>query len=203
MDENFENVLVEQKKGSEFRYLTIGRLDQNKNQQLIIRAFSQVIKKGIPATLRIGGSGTEIEHLKELAKKEGVEEKVFFLGHLSHDQVLREMISGNVFCLTSIYETFGVVVIEALACGMPVIVTPCGGPPELVNNENGLVALSNSVEDMTSAMVQLYHNMNSYNSEKIRQACLEKFGGPKVAGQLVDIYHSVLKKNAFARTNNH
>jgi glycosyltransferase involved in cell wall biosynthesis len=194
IDDTFEEAVLSSKANNVFTFVSIGRLDKNKNQQLLIRAFAAAVKKGMPALLHLGGAGPELENLKKLAVKEGVEKKVMFLGHLSQKEVMEELLNSNVLCLTSRYETFGVIIIEALACGMPVIATDCGGPSELINDKNGLVVKCDDVNGLAEAMLTMFSNYEEYSPEHIRLDCLSRYSGKKISQRLLHIYEAVVNR---------
>jgi len=88
-----------------------------------------------------------------------IQKKVNFLGLISNDHVHAEMKSADAFVLSSHYETFGVVLIEALACGKPIIATSCGGPECIVNKKNGLLITPRDIEKLVLAMKTIEKNI--------------------------------------------
>lgn len=112
--------------------LTVGRLAAQKNQALLIRAFARVLKR-IQAHLLIIGSGPLENDLKCLADLHGIRDQVFFLGWQSNPY--QYMYCSQVFVLSSDYEGFGNVIVEAMACGCPVISSNCNyGPSEILED---------------------------------------------------------------------
>jgi N-acetylgalactosamine-N,N'-diacetylbacillosaminyl-diphospho-undecaprenol 4-alpha-N-acetylgalactosaminyltransferase len=110
--------------------ITAGRLSPVKAQWHLIRAFAEV-RKNRPCQLAILGSGDLENYLKRLARDLNIEKDVFFLGwHLNPFKLLSR---ANVFVLPSLTESFGLVLVEAMACGLPVIATDCpGGSREII-----------------------------------------------------------------------
>jgi glycosyltransferase involved in cell wall biosynthesis len=98
----------------------------------------------------------------------------------------------DAFILVSRAETFGVVYVEALASGKPVIATRCGGPEAIVHEGNGLLVPIGDVPAIASAMVKMACNSDRYVAEKIRSDFMKRFSGPAVVGQLLALYRSVL-----------
>lgn len=91
--------------------------------------FARVLEQYPDLLLEIGGDGPEKTKLEELVTKLGINKNIKFLGQLTRDEVKNKMNEeSSAFVLSSEYETFGVVVVEALALGKPVIATKCGGP---------------------------------------------------------------------------
>jgi len=100
--------------------------------------------------LVIVGAGKERRRLCDLAG-EGVE----FTGALSRSETRRQMWSANALVLPSEFETFGVVLIEALATGIPVIATRCGGPEEIVTPAEGVLINRGDETELTRAMISI------------------------------------------------
>lgn len=172
-----------------FTFINVCFLEKKKRVDLLISSFAKAFKDNRKVRLKIGGDGILMSELKILAKELGVESQVVFLGKLSRQQVKEEMALSNAFVLSSEYETFGVVLVEALALGKPVIATKCGGPESIVTPEVGYLISKNSEKEMTDALLKLYQNWNKFNSLQIRQYCLENFTEKAVIGKLTKIYH--------------
>ena len=172
-----------------FTFITVCFLEKKKRVDLLISSFAKAFKDNKKVRLKIGGDGILMSELKILAKELGVESQVIFLGKLSRQQVKEEMALSNAFVLSSEYETFGVVRVEALALGKPVIATKCGGPESIVVPEVGYLISKNSEKEMIDSLLKLYQNWNKFNSLQIRQYCLENFSEKAVVGKLTKIYH--------------
>lgn len=158
-----------------FTFLNIGSLDANKDHASLIKAFAERFRDS-GAQLRIGGEGGLRAALERLAREVGVESQVTFLGPLDRRQVRREMQSAGCFVLTSRHETFGVVLVEALACGTPVVATRCGGPEDIVHSGNGLLVEPGDVAGIGAAMTQMIRRRQEYRAAAIRKDCLDRFG---------------------------
>jgi glycosyltransferase involved in cell wall biosynthesis len=111
--------------------VTTGRLSRVKAQWHLIRAFAEV-QKTRPCQLAIIGSGELEDYLKTLCRELGIQDNVFFLGWQSNP--FKFMARSGVFVLPSLTESFGLVLVEAMACGLPVIATDCpGGSREIIS----------------------------------------------------------------------
>lgn len=172
-----------------FTFINVCFLEKKKRVDLLISSFAKAFKGNQKVRLKIGGDGILMSELKTLAKELGVESQIVFLGKLSRQQVKEEMALSNAFVLSSEYETFGVVLVEALALGKPVIATKCGGPESIVIPEVGYLISKNSQKEMIDSLLKLYQNWNAFNSLQIRQYCLENFSEKAVVGKLTKIYH--------------
>jgi len=193
--ENEGNILksVKNNKGV-FTFLNIASLDANKNQSDPLEAFSRIFRTNSKVQLKIGGDGPLRKQLEKMAKELGIGEQVVFTGLLSRDRVLCEMQNCDIFVLPSIFETFGVVLIEALACGKPIIATKCGGPEDIINQINGLIVPVKNVNALAEAMSNIYFNIDKYNANLIRDDCLVRFGEDSFVTRLRNIYISIMEK---------
>jgi glycosyltransferase involved in cell wall biosynthesis len=133
--------------------VTCGRLTQQKDQQVLLRAFAR-LRTSLEATLWILGQGEERPHLEALARELGVESRVRFWGFRENPYPF--LSAADVFVLSSRWEGFGNVVVEALACGVPVVSTDCPhGPREILDGGRygrlvpvgGVVELSRAIEE--------------------------------------------------------
>ncbi len=121
----------------------VGRLHPDKDQATLIRGFAQALPN-LPAgsLLAIMGSGRLEASLKALAVELGIADSVRFLGQVAHG--LRYFKAFDVFALTSDHEPFGMVLLEAMAAGVPVICSDCGGGREVVEGVGQLFTLGDS-----------------------------------------------------------
>ena len=133
--------------------VSVGRLEAQKNYDLLIDAFSEIIKNNPNEQLLIYGEGNLKGRLIEKCKKLNVENNVHFMGAVSE---IQERIKGaKMFVLASNYEGLPNVVMEAMTLGLPIVCTdcPCGGPKMLIqNNESGILVRINDKNDMVQAM---------------------------------------------------
>ena len=122
-----------------FVFVCIARLSPEKGHAQLIEAFAAAFAGEPTVRLRLIGDGPMRSELQRLCAAQGIAGQVEFAGVLASEQVRDELAAANAFVLASDVETFGVAVIEALACGCPVLVTASGGPEHLVNAGNGIV----------------------------------------------------------------
>jgi glycosyltransferase involved in cell wall biosynthesis len=132
----------------------ISRLSKEKNVALLLRAFALVAREIPEAELRVYGDGPERAALEALAASLGIAAKVAFLGHVP-DAGAR---CGEfaVFAVPSSRESFGLAVLEAMACGVPVVATAVGGLPELIlDGETGKLVAPEDERAMAGALLEL------------------------------------------------
>jgi len=128
VNERFFSHELSPSKSKKFTFINVALMTEKKCQVNILHAFSKIAKANPNIYLTLGGDGPVRSQLEQLAQNLDLIDKVKFTGMLSREQVVAEMAAADAFVLSSRYETFGVVVIEALALGKPVIATRCGGP---------------------------------------------------------------------------
>jgi glycosyltransferase involved in cell wall biosynthesis len=120
--------------------VTVGRLDENKNQAMLIHAFAKIASEYPNLRLVIYGDGECREKLEDLVKSKGLSDRISLSGSISN--VPEHICNARIFVLTSNTEGMPNTLIEAMALGLPVISTdcPCGGPAELIEDGvNGLL----------------------------------------------------------------
>lgn len=171
-----------------FTFCSVAHLQYKKGYDILLPAFADALKKHPNLRLKIGGGGYEEFKLHQLARDLGLEGKVIFTGRLKNDEVLDLMYHSDAFVLASRHETFGVVFIEALSQGLPVIATRCGGPESIVTAENGLIVAPENRQQLADALVALYENRHRYHAQALRDNCLNEFGEQKVVAQLMAAY---------------
>ena len=131
----------------------VGRLHPDKDQATLIRAFAQALPR-LPAgsLLAFMGSGKLEASLKSLAAELGVSEQVRFLGQVPHGR--RYFKAFDLFALTSDHEPFGMVLLEAMAAGLPVVCSDCGGGQEVVKGVGEVFPFSDAAS-LAAALVRL------------------------------------------------
>ena len=115
------------------------------------------------------------------------------MGHKSKQEIVALLQDSDIFVLPSQSETFGVAYIEALACGLPIIATDCGGPQDIVTNSNGILIPINDQQALEQAIIQMTSNLSSYNHESIAEDCQNRFSSNNVAKQITQILEQTIK----------
>lgn len=177
-----------------FTFLHVGRFRKIKGQDHLLKAFAKAFKGDMNTRLFIGGEGPIKEELVALAGSLQIDDQVRFLGMLTRNQVMGAMRQADVFVLSSHYESFGMVLIEALACGTPVIATACGGPECIVHEKNGMLIPPGSVSKMAEGMARMRKHLSDYDPRQIRDDCLSRFGEKAVMERLSALYEGILNR---------
>lgn len=150
--------------------LSVGRLSRRKGFDQVIKALPALIKSGVDVQYAIIGIGEDKEYLLNLAKQNGIAERVHLLGHVEMDDLPRWYNACNIFVMPNREingdtEGFGMVFIEAGACGKPVISGVAGGTgAAVINNQTGLRVDGGSLDSVTAGLNKLLLDINYQNT---------------------------------------
>lgn len=174
--------------------LFMGRLHHRKGIDVLVKAFQHAADELGEVDLLIAGSGRELQSLKALAAQKK-SKRIHFLGPVSGDA--KRWLLQNALCLvapTRTWEGMPVVVLEAQACGLPVIGTNVGGIVDLVHpNQNGLLVEPEDVSGLATGLRQLVPNESKLTSLSCgaRQS-IQRYDWAVVAGEYLNLFNSLL-----------
>ena len=152
-----------------------------------------MLSKEIPnIVLTIIGDGPEKDKLKLLSHKLEVNNRINFIGYQKKIVVADIIRDHDALVLSSQVETFGVVLIEAMSAGLPVIATKCGGPESIVLPETGMLVESNDKNKLFNAMRIMIENYDNYDSKIIRQIAINTYGDKAYGKNIKNAIASVL-----------
>ncbi len=141
------------------RILSLGRLEPEKSIHTIIEAMPLILKKNKKVQLWIIGDGSLKNELAILSRRLGLEKNILFFGKLPHDEVVMPYNACDLFVLPSIAEVEGMVVLEAMACGKPIIVSDSQrSTSSLFVRNNGLLFQLQNPKDLAEKVLQLLNN---------------------------------------------
>jgi glycosyltransferase involved in cell wall biosynthesis len=170
------------KEPSRARLIIACRQEDGKGTREVIQSLPLVLTAFPQATLDIVGGGTAVPELKSLTKRLGVDDRVTFHGHVDHQSVIDLLEQADLFCYpTAAPEGFPKVVLEALACGLPVVTTPVSVLAHLVGADIGLLLRSREPEAIAAAVrtcladESRYRAMSARAIEKAREYSLERW----------------------------
>lgn len=178
--------------------LFVGFLRRVKGVDLLLKAMRTAIDRKPSLRLVIVGGGfyesyrRQEEELRGLASELGLDANVEFVGMKPPSEVASFMRESSLLVLPSRSETFGAVLIEAMACGTPVLATRCGGPEEIVNDEVGRLVPKEDVAALAKAILEMTSERNRYDSGLLRRYAVENFSWEKIADRTVDLYQRAL-----------
>jgi teichuronic acid biosynthesis glycosyltransferase TuaC len=166
-----------------FVFVCVARMSPEKGHSLLIEAFAGAFAGDPDVRLRLVGDGPSRPVLEQLCCRLGIPTQIDFVGSLSAAGVRATMEAADAFVLASRFETFGVVVIEAFACGLPVVSTACGGPDHLIDMTNGLLVRPEDPQALRDALMQMRRRAGCYDRVAIRADAMRRFGPDAFARQ--------------------
>lgn len=179
-----------EKENTNFVFIIVGSLIKRKAQELAIEAFAQKFKTN-EFELWIVGGGERKDYYESLIKQYNAENRINMLGELPKTHVLQLINQANVLLVTSENETFGNTILEAFYFGKPVISTKCGGPQELINENNGLLCNHNT-NDIANAMEIMVENYKNYNSEIIKEKVKRLYSKKVIMQKIETLYNEIV-----------
>jgi len=189
-----KKVEVNRRRGVEI--LFTGWIDKSKGVFDLIQAFALVVQKcpGKMLRLVIAGRG-KADACRKLASECGVEDKVFLPGWLASRALQEAYVQADIYCLPSYIEGVPMGVLEAMAFALPIVASPVGGIPDIVDNGvHGLFAQPGDVNGIAVALRRLIDN--KAEREAMGAACrkrvLSQYSPEQVCSQLRQLYHSLL-----------
>lgn len=179
------------------RFVFMGRLVELKAVDVIIDAMAHVPEG---STLDIIGDGSERSALEQRAREAGVEGRVRFVGWVSQAEAARRLQSADVLLLPSVRECGGAVVLEAMATGLPCIVTDWGGPADYVNDQCGVLVPPTSRADMVEGFARAMRELAADSElrtrlgEAARRRILEEFDWERKVDRILEIYADAIER---------
>ncbi len=173
-----------------YKLLGVGRLAKVKRFDLMISAFAKAYADKPNVTLRIVGGGEEYDNLIRQVKALHLEDRVVLTGVKTRAETAEEVAQCDALVCASNFETFGVPVIEAWACGKPIIGTDALGFLEYMDDRLGFIVKADDEDQMVEAMKELYDKRTEFDGKWISEFAFEHFGEDAVAKQLTAIYEN-------------
>lgn len=167
--------------------------EKPKNVKGILDAARLLEDKGIDFELRLVGDGKDHQLCADYCHELGLK-NVVFTGLKTGEDLLKEFQAADVFILFSRFENQPVVILEAFACGLPVIATKVGGIPEVVKSGFGLLIDSEDVNGLETAIESTLNNPKQFDRAAMRSYVVENYSYQSVGRQFYDIYNSILNK---------
>ena len=179
-------------KNDTINLFSLSYLVEEKGMDRLIEAFNEAFK-GKNIRLTIGGDGPLKPKLEEMTRKYNLENQVKFLGALSRQEVAREMGKCDGFVLASEHETFGVVYVEALSMGKPILGTENGGASDIINNRNGIIVKNKDHNALVKGLKDFTKSLNTFDKKLIREECLKNYSAEVIVNKIKEIYKQICK----------
>ncbi len=149
------------------RLAVAARLIPRKAVHQVLEVLHDLAEGVSPWILNIYGDGPERPRLEAMSKEFGLKDRVFFHGHIDRSEMAERLASADLFVMPSLWEGMSNAVLEAMACGLPVIVTKTGGAEELVS-DNGFVITPGDTDELATALGKLIDNPEARRAMGLR-----------------------------------
>jgi glycosyltransferase involved in cell wall biosynthesis len=186
--------------------LFVGVVRPVKGVDILLRAMRLLVERGNRARLLIVGGcfyenyRREDDRLRQMARDLGLQSHVQFVGEKPLADLVRHMQESAVLVLPSRAESFGQVLVEALACGTPVVATRCGGPEDIVNEEVGVLVPPENPESLAHGIEHVLNHPTRYSPVKLRDYVLRRFSWDKIAQDTAVLYREAVRLHRTTRT---
>lgn len=165
-----------------------------KNVEGILEVMALLVPRLPNAQLLIAGDGPDRKQLEEKAKQLGIlQSSVFFTGPKMGKELVELIQAADFLFLFSHFENQPCVIIEAMACGKPILATNVGGIPEMIDDQRGLLSPPGDVQAMAKKFEEIVRLLPFYDPEGIRQFAVGHFSYETVGRQITDVYLSTIK----------
>ncbi len=190
VDTNFFRPASASRPKRPFTVLSIGDPVHTKGLDILLRAAGQFRRKfsGLTFQIWLADDIPRRRQLIPILEQEGLTQHVHFLGRTSRAETRHCLQAADVLVSASRFESFGLTMAEALACGTPVLATRTAGALDIVQAGTGLLVPTENVAAMAAALEKIYLSAVRFEPERLRRSALERFAWPIVTAQLVEIY---------------
>lgn len=173
------------------RVITVSRLVKVKRLDLLLRAVAAIAKVDPDIRLAIVGNGPEYQPLRSLAHNLSIADRVVFHGRVDRAEIPHLLSESSVFAMSSHTENLPVAMLEALACGLPVVGPRVGGIPEIITGAPGEIFQPGNVESLATALSRWLHASPSARGAA-RQVAMSRYSVSAVGAKLADVYRAAV-----------
>jgi len=174
--------------------LTVSRLQRGKGMSTVLAAFRRIVERMPVLELRIVGDGPERVNLERVARRWKLTGSVNFVGERTDAALIREYRGATIFLLASDYEALGNVVVEAMACGLPVVSSDCGGPADpIAHGRTGLLVPVRDARALADAALRVLRDPGLARrlGDAARREAVSRYGTESIARELDRAYREV------------
>ncbi len=177
--------------------LYVGRFAPSKGSDRLLAAMAHLQNLPRVRLLIVGGEGhhaPEVQNLHALSRELGIQDKVTFVGRIEQEALPRYYNAADILVVPSRYESFGLVALESLACGTPVVATSVGAVDQILREgETGRVVENGSPRSLANSIEEIISGRNRPSADLIRESILE-FAWPHVASAMIKEYAAVVRR---------
>ena len=193
VDENLFTLRKVPNINPQFIIVCISLFRPEKRIDLVLESFNNLVHSGIKAKLKLIGDGPLKHEIENKIQKLGISDLVELPGYLPQKRIIDELHNSHFLVLPSDIETFGMVLVEAQACGLPVVATDCGGPKDIVTAESGILVTPGSISELAGGMQKLIRSFDEFDPSEIRNSVIQKFGQQSYAESIINMTGNLIK----------
>jgi glycosyltransferase involved in cell wall biosynthesis len=176
--------------------LYVGGLREGKGVDILIRALVRIKSEHPKVKLHIVGTGSSSSYLKALSVQEGMERNVIFWGQADYFSIPKFYIGADICVFPSKHEAFGIVILEAMASGKPVVASNAGGIPEIISDgENGILVKPDDPDALAESILTLLRNdtlRNRLSGNALKTAA--NYSWDNIAEKYISLYKHLTKR---------
>lgn len=150
------------------KLIAVGRFSKEKGFTDLIDIMSLIVKKDKNITLTLVGDGEEYSNISKKIEELNLKENVFLTGYLSQDKIEKLMIDSGAYLMTSYSESFGLVILDAMNYGLPIIAFDSASGPRILLKETGILIKHRNKEEYTNAVVDILNDESKMNELSIK-----------------------------------
>ena len=184
VDVNFFKPIKKKKKASKISLVSVGNLNKVKGFDLLIKAFANIVATNKNVELKIIGIGEELSNLQDISVSLKIDNFIEFSGYKTKKELLEVYQNADIFISSSRFESFGVVLIEALSCGLPIVATNSGGPADIVKKENGFLAENKNANSLQTKIQLMIDNLSNFDASIIRLNTIANYSEEVISRKL-------------------
>ncbi len=164
-----------------------------KGFHIVFPVLKRLLEENISVVLHLVGGGEYLEYYKEQAKELHIEKQCVFYGSCPKEKVYAIVNDMDFLVSASLYESFGCSVAEALMLGKPAVVTKCGGPESIVNNQTGILVDVNNEDALYTGIKKMIEQYDEYSPSMLKQYAADKFDIRQISKKYLQIYRGILE----------
>jgi len=181
--------------GDSFRIVTTGDMGFNKGTDLLFEALRLLLPK-LPWSLTLFGETANRKKYSRWLDDPEFSSRVSLPGKVTQEELVKAYSSSAVYVVSSRIETANVSMLQAMACGIPVVATRCGAPETLIDDSVGLSVEPDNPEALARGILEVARDMGRYNSKELRKFVVEHYCKPVIANKVADAYGKAIVSGA-------
>lgn len=171
-----------------FDFIFVGTFEKRKNPMLILESFKGLLDKNLNLRLCLIGNGPLTKKINEYIYKNKINNYVKVFKNLTRKKVMKKIAQSKILCLSSYFETFGVVLIEAYSKGVPILITDSIGVRDVYNKKCGILLKNFTKKEFMLNMEKMIFQINNFKSKEIKKIFNQKYQSKIVINKTMELY---------------